>query len=295
MTLSLVTDDNTKNDIINLLLLNLGVKHQEIIDETHANDIKNNVHSVCIQSVGIPYLMYIINHNSEQICYMINKDTYVLYTIDLKFKNNVYNETLLDVEYIMSDNLMIINDIYKFCGEDLSKKYLLMRMNMSKKLFNLYNREKNGLLFDTKYYFQYKHLEHIYKSYRKKLKYNTNGLLFKRNNITHTVYYYIFKKNEFKITEDHGDESKFFIIKKDNTLPDIYELYCQNMSSKLYKHSYASIPSLKCSMYMRNMFIKQNENDNENDDNELIFECKYITEFNKWYPVDRANKEVSII
>ena len=59
--------------------------------------------------------------------------------------------------------------------------------------------------------------------------------------------------------------------------PDIYELYLYNeQKTNIEKHSYASIPDIKTSEWVKKLVGEKNE---------AIVECKWNPLFNKWAPV----------
>ena len=58
--------------------------------------------------------------------------------------------------------------------------------------------------------------------------------------------------------------------------PDIYQLYTKYQEKNIM-YGYAHIPSIKCSKYIQNKLSK-------NDYQDIIINCKYSTNFNKWEP-----------
>ena len=90
------------------------------------------------------------------------------------------------------------------------------------------------------------------------------------------------KDNEYKkINYRKSNNISFRIIK--SLKPDIYELYLQNEKrDSMIKHSYASIPNIKTSRWLKELTdTKKNVN----------VECYLNREFNKWVPT----KEVDIV
>jgi hypothetical protein len=78
-------------------------------------------------------------------------------------------------------------------------------------------------------------------------------------------------------------------------MPDIYELYCKNTNNNIEKHSYAGVPDMDVSNFLKKLF-KDNyniSNDNINTlllNNQVIYvECKYHKSFKKWIPFSITN------
>ena len=99
-----------------------------------------------------------------------------------------------------------------------------------------------------------------------------------------------------------------FIFKlRQTSLPDVYELYCQGTNNSIEKHSYASIPNLKTSKYLRKIFknkkinnIDELSSESEISDlescDDIIMKCKYHQNFKKWIPYKEViNKEIDNI
>jgi hypothetical protein len=77
-------------------------------------------------------------------------------------------------------------------------------------------------------------------------------------------------------------------------LPDIYELYCKNSNNNIEKYSYASVPDIDTSNFLKSIF---NESYNLNEDintkiqnnNEIYVECNYHKLFKKWIPFKKVD------
>ena len=77
-----------------------------------------------------------------------------------------------------------------------------------------------------------------------------------------------YKKNNYK----NKTTINFKIIK--TIKPDVYELYLNNETkSSIIKHSYASIPNIKTSKWLKDLL------DSKED---VMVECKLNKNFNKW-------------
>jgi len=66
-----------------------------------------------------------------------------------------------------------------------------------------------------------------------------------------------------------------FLIEK-TVMPDIYELYCLN-NNNIHKHSYASIPDINTSDFVKSIFNNKNQES-------IYVECNYHKAFKKWAP-----------
>ena len=88
-----------------------------------------------------------------------------------------------------------------------------------------------------------------------------------------------------KVNSNKKKNISFRIIK--TVKPDIYELYIHNeQKTSITKHSYASIPNIKTSKWVKELI--------ENKD-ECYVECFYNPIFNKWTPVKESSCADTII
>ena len=86
-----------------------------------------------------------------------------------------------------------------------------------------------------------------------------------------------------------------------NTLmPDIYELYCKNTNNNIENHSYASVPDIDTSNFLKDI-LKITSDDNYQDihtrienKNEVYVECNYHKNFKKWIPYKKVDSMDSI-
>lgn len=79
-----------------------------------------------------------------------------------------------------------------------------------------------------------------------------------------------------------------FMINPTN-LPDIYELYCYSSNNNIEKYSYASVPDIKTSNYLKSIINFDNISENVltkiKKNNATFVECIYHKNFKKWVPV----------
>ena len=74
-------------------------------------------------------------------------------------------------------------------------------------------------------------------------------------------------------------------------MPDIYELYCKNNSNNIEKHSYASVPDIKTSDFLKSIINESNMDIHTKiANNKAIYvECNYHKGFKKWIPFKQTN------
>jgi hypothetical protein len=72
-------------------------------------------------------------------------------------------------------------------------------------------------------------------------------------------------------------------------LPDIYELYCYSSNNNIEKYSYASVPDIKTSNYLKSIINFDNITENVltkiKKNNATFVECCYHKNFKKWVPI----------
>ena len=87
---------------------------------------------------------------------------------------------------------------------------------------------------------------------------------------------YLFKDSDYK--KVNTTNKKFITFRIIPTVkPDIYELYLYNeQKTNIQKHSYASIPDIQTSKWVKELTDTKDE---------CIVECKYNPLFKKWVPV----------
>jgi hypothetical protein len=78
------------------------------------------------------------------------------------------------------------------------------------------------------------------------------------------------------------------------SMPDIYELYCKNTNNNIEKYSYASVPDIDTSNFIKG--ILSNKDDKNEDlhtrienNNAIYVECNYHKAFKKWIPFKKVD------
>jgi hypothetical protein len=84
-----------------------------------------------------------------------------------------------------------------------------------------------------------------------------------------------------------------FIIHKTG-LPDIYELYCKNNNNNIEKYSYASVPDIDTSNFIKSLFLCRYDNNEDinnkiKNNNAIYVECNYHKGFKKWVPYKKVD------
>jgi hypothetical protein len=83
-------------------------------------------------------------------------------------------------------------------------------------------------------------------------------------------------------------------------MPDIYELYCKNNNNNIEKYSYASVPDMSTSKFIKTLFNDIDYDKNEdiniriNNGKGIYVECNYHKAFKKWIPFKRVDSVDSI-
>jgi hypothetical protein len=77
-------------------------------------------------------------------------------------------------------------------------------------------------------------------------------------------------------------------------MPDIYELYCKNSYNNIEKYSYASVPDLDTSNFIKNIFdvnydYSEDIDSKINNNRAIYVECNYHKAFKKWIPYKKVD------
>jgi len=84
-----------------------------------------------------------------------------------------------------------------------------------------------------------------------------------------------------------------FLINK-TQMPDIYELYCRNTYNNIEKYSYASVPDIDTSNFLKNIFYEDYDYNEDidiriNNNTAIYVECNYHKSFKKWIPFKKVD------
>jgi hypothetical protein len=76
-------------------------------------------------------------------------------------------------------------------------------------------------------------------------------------------------------------------------MPDIYELYCKNNNNNIEKYSYASVPDIDTSNFLKNIMsnfdLNQDIETKIKNNNAVYVECNYHKSFKKWIPFKKVD------
>jgi len=273
-----------KNNIFDKINIDIFSKSYKILKKDNLKELMNDKFLCTLRSFGQTYLLYLVKINNQNYCLFINKKKNDIISVRIKFKDDLFNGTLIYGE-LMKDNdknwIYVINDLYIYKGTSLRDKPLLKRIELLKNIFNnQYNNDVNldPCTFIVKDFFEYNYLKSLKDDYSKKINYRTSGFMFIKESTINETLIYIYPENRNK--NSVKKDNIFFKIEETN-LPDVYELYCYD-NNNLIKYGYASIPNIKISKLMQDIFKKV---DNETD---VIVECEYSKQFNKWIPIRRC-------
>ncbi len=95
---------------------------------------------------------------------------------------------------------------------------------------------------------------------------------------------------EKKIQKPTRDYCKFLI--KPTSKPEVFELYCRAVDRHIEKYSYAAIPDMKTSKFLKDLFISYTPIDDItsliNEKKAIFVECSYNKNFKRWIPYKRC-------
>ena len=137
-----------------------------------------------------------------------------------------------------------------------------------------------------KKYFDYNQIESILFNFIPSLPYRVRGLYFVPLKTSYSKILYLFKDEDYKkVNSTNKKFISFRIIQTVN--PDIYELYIYNeQKTNIEKHSYASIPDIQTSQWVKELTDTKSE---------CIVECKYNPLFKKWVPIKEGSSLDTIL
>jgi hypothetical protein len=285
----LITSQNLvnviKKNIINNTNIDIFTKSYKLVNSKNINDLNRFNYKCTLRSYGKLYILYLIKINNQNYCLFINLKKKDIISVRVKFKDSLYNGTLIYGE-LLKDNdknwIFVTNDIYLYQGKLLNNFNLDKRIEILKNIFvTEYNKDDNidPCTFKVKQYFEYKYLLSLKDDYSKDLNYRISGYMFNRTDLINDNYVYIYPEN--RNNNDNKENEIFFKI-SDTKLPDVYELYCYD-NNNLVKYGYASIPNIKTSKLIQKIFDDNAEN------GDIIVSCKYSDQFNKWIPIRKCS------
>lgn len=98
------------------------------------------------------------------------------------------------------------------------------------------------------------------------------------------------KREPEKDTKLERKYCKFLI--RPTVKPDVYELYCRSVDRHIEKYSYAGIPNMSVSQFVRGLFVSMEMTEDITtlikERKAIYVECKYHKIFKKWIPYKRC-------
>ena len=296
-----VTDNSMKKYILDNLKiktnLDYNTRYAKIFNEQYSKNL-NNPHIICVKSSGTPYFLFCTQINDVNYCFLIDKkikDGYThpkIFIVHYRFDPELFKGTLFEVELIRDKNhewSLLIGDIYTMKGVSLKTVQIHERMN------HCIDIMENNYILDSfcdicpisiKKYFDYNQIESILFNFIPSLPYRVRGLYFVPLKTSYSKILYLFKDEDYKkVNSTNKKFISFRIIQTVN--PDIYELYIYNeQKTNIEKHSYASIPDIQTSQWVKELTDTKSE---------CIVECKYNPLFKKWVPIKEGSSLDTIL
>lgn len=286
-----VTDNSMKKYILDNLHVKTGIKfsyrYAKIYNEQYKKNL-NNPHLICLKSSGTPYLLFCSQINDVNYCFLIDKkvkDGYEypkIFIVHYRFSPELFKGTLFETELIRDKNQewsLLIGDIYHNSGVSLKNIQIHDRMNVCIDIME--NKYINDSFCDIcpifiKKYFDFQEIRSIFSDFIPNLPYRVRGFYFVPMKTSYSKIIYIFKDEDYKkVNTNNKKYISFRIIK--TVKPDVYELYLFNeQKTSIQKHSYASIPDIQTSKWVKQLCDSKDE---------CMVECKYNSLFKKWVPI----------
>jgi len=286
-----ITNNEMKKYILNNLKMKSNIQYNSRYAKIYNNQYEknlNNPHIICLKTTGSPYLLFCTQINDVNYSFLIDKkvkdgyDYPKIFLVHYRFNNELFKGTLFEVELVRNKNnnwFLLIGDIYIKNGQSLHNIQIHDRMNLCIDIME--NHYINDSFCDIcpikiKKYFDFKEISNIIYDFIPNLSYRIRGFYFVPLKTTYSKILYLFKDNDYKKINLNRKKFISFRITK-TTQPDVYELYLYNeQKTALEKHSYASIPNIKTSIWMKELI---------DNNNQCIVECQYNLLFKKWVPI----------
>ena len=298
-------DNVTDNSMKKYILDNLGIKtnikysfrYAKIYNEQYRKNL-NNPHLICLKSSGTPYLLFCTQINGVNYCFLIDKkvkDGYEypkIFIVHYRFSPELFQGTLFETELIRDKNQewsLLIGDIYYHSGNSLKNIQIHERINQCIDIME--NKYMDDSFCDIcpisiKKYFDLNEIRSIFTDFIPTLSYRIRGFYFVPLKTSYSKILYMFKDGDYKkINTTNKKYITFRIIQ--TVKPDVYELYLYNeQKTSIQKHSYASIPDIQTSKWVKELCDKNEE---------CMVECKYNSLFKKWVPIKEGTNIDTIL
>ena len=296
-----VTDNNMKKYILDNMNIKTNIKYTFRYAKVYNEQFKknlNNPHIFCVKSSGTPYLLFCTQINDTNYCFLIDKkikDGYEypkIFIVHYRFDPELFKGTLFEVELIRDKNSqwsILIGDIYTMSGNTMKNVQIHDRINHCNNILeNKYIDDDfcNICPLFIKRFFDIQEIEDVLNNFVPKLSYRIRGFYFVPLKTTYSKILYLLKDIDYKkVNSSKKKLISFRIIK--TVKSDIYELYIYNeQKDSILKHSYASIPDIKTSKWLKELTESKDE---------CIVECSLNPIFNKWVPIKEGDNIDTII
>ena len=296
-----VTDNSIKKYILQNLSLKTGIKfnqrYAKVFNERFSQNL-NNPHIVCFKSSGTPYLLFCTQINDTNYCFLIDKkikegyEYPKIFIVHYRFDPDLFQGTLFETELIRDKEnqwSLLIGDIYTYEGNSQSQVQIMDRVNHCIEI--LETKYQHDSFCDIcplhiKRYFDIQEIQTMIDTFVPTLSYRVRGMYFVPLKPSYSKILYLFTDEDYKETNSVKKTSVTFRIIQTPT-PDIYELYLHNeQRSMLQKHSYARIPDLKTSEWIKKLTDLKEE---------VNVECKYQPSFQKWCPLKEGSRIDTVV
>lgn len=331
-----------KKSIKDIGTFHLTGKYYNFLNKRNINCIKPDQFLFTVNTYGKKHVLYLTKIGSKPYCIFISKKSEVMIVSQFRFHQDLFMGTLFDGELIKNNNgewIYLITDIVYCKGVNIITKPFKERKVILDDIYeNMFQNDPKLSIckIELKEYFEHKYLKSVCDEYIPKKNIKCSGLLFKNLNNFSDNFLYIFlecrsdnkimnnnQKNKITIgaTKNKSSSSKKVVNKstinvnrdyvilllKNTPNPDVYELHCKGSNGQIEMHSYACVPNIKKSKYLRKILKNKNVNEDDSDissesdfsedeeDIELNMKCIYHKNFKKWIPKCKTNEDIDDI
>jgi len=326
--------NDIKSIINSIGSFNLTSKYYTFLNKKNVNDLTENNFLVTLSTFGKKFVLFMTIYNTKKYCIFINKKNDTMTVTQLKFCDNIFLGTLFDGELIKNSEdkwIYLINDIAYYKGKNIITKSFLERQDIIDNILNNeheYCIDTETLYVSKKKYFEYQYIHSLVNKYAHYLNYKSSGLYFKNINNFSDNYLFIFPEcrsdskilnngitisnikmnmededlfKDVEIIENKSEKSSMKLEKTTSrflinptVMPDIYELYCKNTNNTIEKYSYASVPDIDTSNFLKNIFndtydINEDIYTKVQNNSAIYVECNYHKLFKKWIPFKKVD------
>ena len=249
-------------------------------------DLENNHYLLTFKTHGIRTLLFLttIKGKKYSIFIVCNKKL-ELYNVKLRFNRELYNDTILDGEILMNTKqnwIFMINDIIynknNFVGNILLGERIGLISDILRKQYK-FDDYLNCCHLQMRSYFLFNHLEMMSDTHN-------NQLLIipeRSNKSTLSLTIRNLSDNEKIITnlstnDGESENDKFFV--KGTDMPDVFELYMNEVLDKNNFRGILCIATKQQSYYMKKLFDELKENQKG-----IYVNCLYNSYLKAWEPI----------